>query len=207
MIKTKWVKEKELRKDYKGFIGDSKKYDDIGQIIYTMLIENGLKKHHFLLDIGCGSLRVGKLLIPHLYRNRYYGIEPNYWLIKEAIEKELTISVFEKKAPSFGIEKDFNLSEGKIEFDFILANSIFIHACKFQVEKCIDEAVKILRKGGKFIFNFIPGKDSKTNEWSYPGSVTYSREYIERLLSLRQLKWSYFDVKYPGKQLFIKIEG
>lgn len=207
MIKENWIKEKKEKHDYKGFIGDPKKYDEIGQIIYNMLIEQGLKKHHNILDIGCGSLRVGKLLIPWLYKKRYYGIEPNYWLVKEAIEKELTIDIYEKKSPFFSVEKNFDFSGIEETFDFILANSIFIHAAKYQIEKCIDECSMILKDGGIFIFNFIPGKDSQNKDWTYPGAVTYSKQYIEKLLNDKQLKWEYIDVKYPGKQLFIKVIG
>lgn len=205
MINKEWVNKKYTNRDYKGFVGDPKKYDTIGKILYTMLIENGLKKHHYFLDIGCGSLRLGKILIPYLNKNRYFGIEPNHWLVQYGINEELTVDVFEKKNPSFSKESGFNISECEKDFDFILANSIFIHAPKNDVEKCIDQALMVLKKNGVFIFSFIPGPDNNNKDWTYPGAVKYSKKYIES--QLEGFQFEYINVKYPGKQVFIKVVG
>jgi len=48
-----------------------------------------LRQHHKLLDIGCGSLRNARVLIPYLNIGNYYGIEPNYGLVNEGIANEL----------------------------------------------------------------------------------------------------------------------
>lgn len=42
-----------------------------------------------MLDFGCGSLRLGRLLILFLNDGRYFGIDPNRWLIEEGLEREL----------------------------------------------------------------------------------------------------------------------
>jgi len=34
-------------------------------------------------------LRVGRLLIPFLHKEHYFGIEPNEWLVRNGIEQEL----------------------------------------------------------------------------------------------------------------------
>ena len=55
-----------------------------GQDMLKLLKRHGLKPSHRLLDFGCGSLRVGRWLIKYLNRGRYFGIDPNTWLIEAA---------------------------------------------------------------------------------------------------------------------------
>ena len=59
----------------------------------------GLREHHSVLDFGCGSLRAGRLLIPYLLEGRYYGLEPNRWLIEDAMEHELGGALIDLKRP------------------------------------------------------------------------------------------------------------
>jgi SAM-dependent methyltransferase len=186
--------------NYKSYIGPEKMYDQIGKIVFELLKKQGLKRTHKVLDIGCGSLRIGQHLINYLNKGNYYGIEPNKWLVDEALKHE---DIKSNKNPTFNYEDDFNLSIFDEKFDFILANSIFIHASKEQIEKCFKEVEKVL--DGKFIFNFIRGNGNQKKDWSYPSSVTYTKVYIEGLCPLNH-KLEYVDVDYPGKQLFIVLE-
>jgi cyclopropane fatty-acyl-phospholipid synthase-like methyltransferase len=206
MIKEGWVKNKINNKDYKGFIGDPTQYNNIGKIIFNLLKKLGLKPTDKFLDIGCGSLRVGKYLIDYLNKSNYRGIEPNEWLICEAIENE-NIN-FRGKEVLFRTSEDFELTFFDEKFDFILANSIFIHASKNQIERCFEEVNKVLKNdGGMFLFNFIEGdKDSQEKNWSYPCKVEYTMEYINSIIN----KYNNFhvmqvDCKYPGKQKFLLI--
>ena len=84
-----------------------------------------------------------------------------------------------------------------------MANSVFIHACKNQIEKCFDEVMLCSHIGSKFIFNYIEGKDNEKKEWTYPGHIFYSKNYIEGLLKKHGFIFEYLKVKYPGKQKFI----
>lgn len=190
-------------KDYRSYIGPGDLYNKIGKIIFDLLVELGLEKYSYFLDVGCGSLRMGKLLIPFLWKSRYYGIEPEDWLIQEAVKNELSENIIEKKSPLFSHNNDFDLGVFERKFDFILANSIFIHAGKKEVSKCIKEAFENLKKDGKFLFSFIPGKDNEKNNWSYPGAVKYSRIFIENELIQNGFAFNYVKCDYPGKQVFI----
>ena len=41
------------------------------------------------------------LLIPYLNRGKYFGIEPNEWLVEEGIKQELGESLLQIKRPTF----------------------------------------------------------------------------------------------------------
>ena len=64
-----------------------------------MLTSLGLREHDHVLDIGCGSLRLGRLLIPFLRRARYFGVEPNLSLVDAGIRNELGWDAFRIKCP------------------------------------------------------------------------------------------------------------
>src|SRR5881392_154417 len=74
---------------YRAYVGPPEDYDLIAAMAFNLLTTLGLRQHHSLLDVGCGSLRIGRLLIPYLNRGKYFGIEPNEWLVDEGIRREL----------------------------------------------------------------------------------------------------------------------
>lgn len=201
-----FVEQMREEKNYKRFIGKEEHYNKIGKIIYDLLISLGIKPNDTLLDIGCGSLRIGRYFINYLDESKYYGIDPESWLVLEASRKELGYDIIEKKKPRFIYNDNFNLSGFDRKFDYLLANSIFIHASKKQIEKCLDEAKKSMHINSKFIFNFIEGKDNKNKDWTYPEHITYSKKYIEKQLKKRGFKYKYINCKYPGLQIFLEVK-
>ena len=61
----------------------------MGATQFRLLCALGLRAQHHLLDFVCGSLRAGRFLIPYLDTGHYCGIEPNGWLIEDAIKSEI----------------------------------------------------------------------------------------------------------------------
>src|SRR5689334_7701637 len=85
---------------YRAYVGPPSDYDLIGGLQFTLLFQAGLREHHRLLDIGCGSLRGGRLFIPYLLPGRYTGVEPNEWLVRDGIASELGEAILEIKRPT-----------------------------------------------------------------------------------------------------------
>src|SRR5687768_2590652 len=71
--------------EYRTHTGDEELYDVRAALQFNLLTMLGLRDEHYLLDIGCGSLCAGRLLIPYLRPGRYFGIEPMEWLVKKGI--------------------------------------------------------------------------------------------------------------------------
>ena len=74
---------------YLAFVGPPTQYDFMGATQFRLLTSLGLRANHHLLDFGCGSLRAGKLFIVYLSKGHYFGIEPNKWLIEDAINNQV----------------------------------------------------------------------------------------------------------------------
>jgi len=181
---SEWVKDKIDTRNYRAWVGDSTKYDLIGTMVSAYVEEKGLKSTDLFCDIGCGSLRIGQHIIKYLREGNYFGIEANYWLIEEAVKHEIGLEqLLDEKKPHFRVGFDFNLKSFDIEFDFILAHSIIIHACNDQLIRIFDQVRNTLRLGGTFMFNYIPGESNKLNRWSYPSHVTYHPVKLKKMLS------------------------
>ena len=58
---------------YRAYVGPPADYDLVSAMVFNLLTSMGLRQHHRVLDIGCGSLRVGRLLIPYLNPKNYFG--------------------------------------------------------------------------------------------------------------------------------------
>lgn len=191
---------------YKAYVGPPKKYDLVGAMQFNLLTAVGLRDHHQLLDIGCGSLRAGKLIIPYLRKGNYFGIEPNKWLVEDGIQYEVGASMIELKSPHFDYSADFELSVFEEKFDFIVAQSIFSHAYPAQIEKCLDEAKKVLKADGYFLATFILGSADYTGqEWVYPGCVEYTKNYIDQRCEERGLKAIQLEWLHPNGQTWYAI--
>lgn len=93
---------------------------------FKFLIENGLTPQHFLLDIGCGTLRGGIPLIDYLQEGRYFGIESRESVLSEG-RRELREAGLESKSPTLLFAPDISQVNIQHEFDFIWAFSVLIH--------------------------------------------------------------------------------
>jgi cyclopropane fatty-acyl-phospholipid synthase-like methyltransferase len=162
---------------YRAYVGPPKDYDLIGAMVFNLLTCFGLKETHKVLDIGCGSLRNGRLLLPYLDKNNYFGVEPNEWLVKDAIKHEIGQSILEIKKPQFSftdhIPNNFN------NFDFIFAQSIFSHTGLDLFEKYVESVSSKINHNGIFLFTFVSGeKDDSFKGWLYPGCTAFRLETI-----------------------------
>jgi SAM-dependent methyltransferase len=191
---------------YRAFVGPPRYHDLVGAMQFNLLTFLGLREHHFLLDIGCGSLRGGKLFIPYLLPGRYFGIEPERWLIEEGMRNELGEDVLRIKQPTFSNDNNFTLSTFDRKFDFILAQSIFSHASQQQIRRCLSEAKEVMKPTCIFAATFVEGKENYVgDEWVYPSCVTYSLELLIGLAKDQGLVCKPIDWPHPNQQTWILI--
>src|SRR5438045_9579914 len=82
---------------YRAYVGPPEDYDLIAAVTFNLLTTLGLRQHNSVLDIGCGSLRIGRLLISYLNRGKYFGVEPYECLVVVGIKWELVGPLLEIK--------------------------------------------------------------------------------------------------------------
>ena len=186
---------------YRAYVGPPSDYDLIGGLQFTLLFQAGLREHHRLLDIGCGSLRGGRLFIPYLLPGKYTGVEPNEWLVMDGIAGELGEAILEIKRPTFSTVDDFDL-ERLGRFDYVLAQSILSHAYADLTAKALAGVRACLDDDGVFFATFVEGKLSEGAGWCYPGCTHYSRDDIAALAKDAGLVVRHLDWPHPRQRWF-----
>ncbi len=175
------VKLKPGDNHYTAYVGPPTQYDFMGATQFRLLCTLGIRANHYLLDFGCGSLRSGRLFIPYLDEGRYFGIEPNKWLIEDAIKHEVGKDIIHIKKPQFDYNSDFATDVFSQNFDFIIAQSIFSHAGADLIRIAFENFKKSLTHDGLVAVTFLEGEDDfKDSGWFYPGCVSYLSSTIKK---------------------------
>lgn len=186
--------------DYRSFVGPADQFDLMGASQFNLLTTLGLRDDHRVLDFGCGSLRLGRLLIPYLKPRGYAGLEPNRWLIDAAISHEIGEDIIRIKQPSFYHNDDFQIDPAAGRFDFIMAQSIFSHVGVDLIEAALPPIATALADDGMLLMTVLhPGQDGAAefhgHGWVYPGCVAHSPQTLSRLFlqagftDFRALPW------------------
>ena len=184
---------------YRAYVGPPEDYDLIAAMTFNLLTTLGLRQHHSLLDVGCGSLRIGRLLIPYLNRGKYFGVEPNEWLVKEAITRELGETLVDIKRPTFFFtDSPESVARGETAFNFALAQSIFSHCGLDLIKAWLSAISRLLAEDGALIATFLIGEeDSPRTGWIYPECVNYLPATLERAAAEVKLQFEILDWKHP----------
>ncbi|MEQ5833672.1 class I SAM-dependent methyltransferase [Marinobacter sp. NFXS9] len=180
---------------YRAYVGDPVNYDLIAATVFNLMTTLGLRDHHKVLDVGCGSLRNARLLIPYLARSGYVGIEPNRWLVEEGMSQECGKDVIELKQARFSFRTDCTELNTDERFDFILLQSIFSHCGEDLVRHWLQELDPHLADDGVMLVTWFPDqKNSGESGWLYPGLVRYNEAYFKSMveeagLTYKSLNW------------------
>jgi hypothetical protein len=185
--------------EYRAHTGAQELYDIRGALQFNLLTTLGLRDHHYLLDIGCGSLCGGRLFISYLRPGRYFGIEPLEWLLQKGIKEEVGDSAIEIKKPTFLHDDGFELSAFGRKFDFLLAQSIFSHTSKAQLRKCLSQAAMVMEPHSIFAATFFEGTSNYDGD-SWTAHADYTMEGMKSLIEeqgliLRQIEWDHQDLQ------------
>lgn len=191
---------------YRAWVGPPEEYDLISALQVTLLLAAGLEETHHLCDVGCGSLRAGRMLIPYLRPGHYFGIEPEKWLVEEGMERELGQGIMKAKHPSFRFVADFSLQGFGTNFDFVVAQSVFSHTFPDLLRLGLRNIAGSLSPSGMLFVTWNEaapsaggpklGPDSQVlpNGWIRKGIHTYSWQEMQGILREiglvgRRLRW------------------
>ena len=144
-------------KHYRAYVGPPDRYDLMSALEFRILTELGMREYHNVLDLGCGSLRLGRLLIPFLLPHRYVGVEPESWLVDAGFEHELGETIRKIKDPEFCFDGECSLDHFGHSFDYIMIQSVFSHAPLDWIRRCAVRLSKVLAKPAGVVIANYPG--------------------------------------------------
>lgn len=190
---------------YRAYVGPPQDYDLVAAMSFGLLVALGLRQQHRVLDIGCGSLRIGRLLIPYLNRGGYTGLEPNRWLVDSGIAHEVGQDQIRIKQPTFVFGDDPSpLLESSARYQYVLAQSIFSHCGPDLLETWIRQSASLLLDEGALVATYIEAnRDNHTQGWIYPECVAYTRDAIEAVGSRNGLRVTHLDWRHPRQRWFM----
>ena len=81
-----------LQAGHRAYVGGL--WEEIGQLQFDFLVEQGLRPSHCFLDIACGSLRGGVHFIRYLEPGHYLGLDREPKLIELGVQEELGEAVY-----------------------------------------------------------------------------------------------------------------
>lgn len=165
-------------------VGPAKLWKMKREFQINFLKEVGLEPRHYLLDIGCGTLRGGIPLIEYLNEERYFGIERRKEVLDEG-RKELAERGLTNKKPQLIVADISNVSLAQ-EFDFIWAFSVLIHMHNHILYDALNFISKHLSDTGFFYANVQIGNKADRHWQGFP-LVWRSLSFYEEACSRNRL--------------------
>jgi len=191
--------------NYKTPVGPSALYDYSAALQFSILFNYGLRAHHTLLDFGCGSLRLGRLMIQYLDKHNYYGIEPREDLINEGIEANHLRELIAHKKPNLRVSDDCNMATFDINFDYIIAYSIFTHMPSTQIRECLKSAYLAMDVNTIFLATYFEGKiDNELKDWT-PNGIYYRQDTMSQFMEENNLLFTRLNLTGSGGQCWLLV--
>ena len=135
-------------------------WHEMGWFQLGYMVGAGLRPHHRLLDVGCGSMRGGMLFTRYLDRGNYWGFDKEQELVRAGWHV-LARAALTGKYPHLHVVKNFDLSSfpDGLFFDFALAQSVFTHLLPDQILACLRAVIPRLKLSGELHATFFEGDD------------------------------------------------
>jgi hypothetical protein len=122
------------------------------------------------LEIGAGTLRAARFIIPYLDAGHYCGVEPNTESVRLGIEFELGPEMAKRKKPRFISRSDFVFHEFGEQFDYVLSYSVFPHAPPPQIPIIFKNAAKCFHDHSIMLATAVFAEDEEqimdTQKWT-----------------------------------------
>lgn len=182
-------------------------WEEIGNLQFSFLLSQGLRKEHVLMDIACGSLRLGVKVIPYLDPGHYLGIEKEAILIEKGIREELGESLMSEKRPRLICNADFDFNQFSTYVDMAIAQSLFTHIPATQICSCLAMLRPWMKPESRFYATFFES-DAEVENPSEPddhGYFAYTRSQMEDFGASQGYSMNYMGSwNHPRNQMILE---
>jgi SAM-dependent methyltransferase len=183
-----------MQADPKWAIGRGDEWESHGIMQRDFLIEQGMKPHHRLLDVGCGPGRGARRFVPYLLSAKYTGVD----ISQKCLEHANALADSEgwgERLPMFLRSGDLYLPGPP--YDFIWAHSVFTHLPAAQIAKMIGNVARLLADSGKFLFTYkqwVKAERTGLKQFRYPPAT------FEIIAKSHGLKFEELPKIWPASQ-------
>jgi cyclopropane fatty-acyl-phospholipid synthase-like methyltransferase len=146
-------------------------WDAIGRLQFEFVRDRGLKPAQRLLDVGCGPLRGGLHFIDYLDPGNYYGIDINRSRV-EAGYLELRNAGLDGRDAHLAVIGDFDAGEFGVDFDSVIAISLFTHLFANHVVRCMKQSARLMKPSASFYATYFEAPESAyLFDLGHPGGI------------------------------------
>ena len=208
--------------------GPRRDFEKVGRTTFELLLREGLRPDHKVVDVGCGALRVGYWLIHYLEAGGYFGIEPKKRMLGTGRKMILEPGVEDEKGPAFSRTTEFDFAEFDTAIDFVVARSVWTHASKSQIALMLDNFQEVASPGAKLLASFLPARpfgaktgtgrralwlrDYKGDEWvgntrgqKKAGLVAHNTRWLKGACSERGLTADVIQGEVINRQRWLRV--
>lgn len=189
-----------------GPTGPLRAWDHEGALQFCLLFTFGLRAWQKTLDFGCGNLRLGRLLIPYLNKDNYYGIEPAKEKVIDGIKDCHLRELIGHKSPHFRYSADCNMAGFGVKFDYIIAYGVFMSMPINQILACLKSARNAMHSNSIFLATYLEGKiEERPKEW-HVGGAHYRHETVFNLIHDSGLLVTEINWPASSRQIWLLIK-
>jgi SAM-dependent methyltransferase len=123
-------------------------FDAVGILERQLLIQHGLRRDDYVVDVGCGSGRLAKALADYL-RGSYLGLD----VVAELIEYARVL--VRRPDWRFELVEGFRIPEADGRVDVVCFFSVFTHLLHEHSYLYLQEAKRVLKPGGRIVLSFL----------------------------------------------------
>lgn len=143
---------------YRSAVGAAHDWERHGLLQFDFLKQQGLKPAHRLLEIGCGTGRLARKVVPYLDWGNYVGVDISRGALVAAREVA-RVEGWAEQCPQF-LDDTHSVHAAH---DYVWAFSVFIHLPAQTMTDVMREARRLMAPGGCFLFSYVPERaDSRT---------------------------------------------
>jgi len=170
-------------------------WEELGALQLQFLKAQGLQASHTVLDIGCGTLRGGRLLIDFLEPKKYTGYDISQAAVSFARELIASEGLENKDPRVFWSMKGLADPElRRMKFDVLWAQSIFTHLEPDYIEQHMAQCGALMHEESKFFFTYEEADQFRVErevDFAYPYS------FFEKLAKRYGFQLRDLSAQYP----------
>jgi SAM-dependent methyltransferase len=175
-----------------GAIGSHLEWESHGDWQKSFLIEQGLRPEHRFLEIGSGTGRLARKIVPYLDDGNYTGVE----ISDKARDYSVNLGINEgwllDKNASF--RSSVGVSE-IVSYDYLWAFSVLIHLPEVVMRDVFAECAKRMGPQSRFYFSYVPEKvDARTGLKQFRHTLAAYKD------ACASAGLSFTDVPWPHQQ-------
>jgi SAM-dependent methyltransferase len=165
----------------KAAVGNPADWERHGELQAEFLKRMGLGRRHTLLEIGCGTGRLARKIIPYLDAGGYYGVDISPLAVKAANDTLLAEGL-----TAFGIGTYWPAGC----FDYLWAFSVTIHLPADELRSMMQRAARRMHPASRFLFSYVPEqRDERTGLKQFRHTLaTYREAALTAGLSFRKVE-------------------